>query len=159
MRSVYESFSTGVYLLAAVALTLLSISIMGWSVFEVIDTMFLAKRHLEGSFVPVMLQSVGAIVIAVAIHDVAKYMVDEEVLRTKELRSAVEARETLTKIIVIATIAVTTEALVYIFKAGMRDLSLLVYPVLLLFAVVLLLVGLGVYQRLSFQVENGNKKT
>jgi putative Mn2+ efflux pump MntP len=81
-------------------------------------------------------------------------MIEEEVFRNKELRSPKEARETLTKIMVIVAIAVSIEALVYIFKAGAEDLRLLVYPAFLIVTVVLLIVGLGIYQKLSINSEN-----
>lgn len=105
---------------------------MGWSVYEVIVHTIVASVS-EKQFIPIMFQAVGAVIIAVAILDVAKYMIEEEVFRSKELRSPKEARETLTKIMVIVSIAVSIEALVYIFKAGSKDIRLLGYPVLLLF--------------------------
>ena len=101
-----------------------------------------------------MLQAVGAVIIAVAILDVAKYMIEEEVFRSKELRSPKEARETLTKIMVIVSIAISIEALIYIFKAGTEDIKLLVYPALLIVSAVLLIVGLGVFQKLSITAES-----
>jgi hypothetical protein len=47
---------------------------------------------LDGEFMPMMLQAVGATVISVTIIDVAKYMIEEEVFRNKELRSPVEKK-------------------------------------------------------------------
>jgi hypothetical protein len=131
---------------------------MGWSVYEV-ALHFNSPDLGRGEFILMMLQSVGTIVIAVAIIDVAKYMIEEEVYRNKELRSAVEARETMTKIIVIIAIAVGIEGLVYIFKAGAQDIRLLLYPSALLLVSVLLIVGLGIYQKLSVEVEKSEKPT
>ncbi|WP_198034121.1 hypothetical protein [Acidihalobacter ferrooxydans] len=148
-----DYISTSIYLFAAIALMVMALATMFRSVYEVYQSLLHTTSMPDGFFIPIILQSVGAIVIAVAILDVAKYMVEEEVFRNKQLRSAVEARRTLTKIIVIAIIAVTIEALIYIFKAGTKDLALLVYPAALLGAVVFLLIGLGAYQRLSVDVE------
>ena len=131
--------------------------IMGWSVYEVFAHI-ISTPKLDKQFIPIMLQSVGAIIISVAILDVAKYMVEEEVLRSKELRSLKEARETLTKIMVIVAIAVSIEGLVYIFKAGAEDIRLLIYPAFLIIATVFIIVGLGVYQRLSVNAENSENK-
>ena len=121
---------------------------MGWAVYEVVATM-----PLQGEFIPRMLQSVGAIVISAAIIDVAQYMIEEEVFMNKELRDPREARRTLTKIIVIITIAVSIEGLVYIFKAGSESMTLLVYPAWLLFVSAILIVSLGIYQKLSATIE------
>lgn len=107
----------------------------------------------EENFILLILQAVGAIIIAVAIVDVAKYMIEEEILKNKELRRPQEARETLTKIMVIISIAVGIEGLVYIFKAGTTDMTLLVYPSLLIFASITMVVGLGLYQKLSAESE------
>ncbi len=152
MRKVFGIITSLSYLFSAVILYGMALMIMGWSVYEVVMH-FNSKNLGEGEFISIMLQSVGAIVIAVAIIDVAKYMIEEEVYRNKELRSAVEARQTMTKIIVIISIAVGIEGLVYIFKAGTQDITLLLYPAALLMVSVLLIVGLGIFQKLSVSVE------
>ena len=156
MKNFFKLITSGSYFLAAVILVLMALAIMGWSVYEAF-LHFDKQDLLKGEFISIMLQSVGSVVIAVAIIDVAKYMVEEEVYRHKELRSIREARETMTKIIVIISIAVGIEGLVYIFKAGVQDISLLLYPAALVLVSVVLLVGLGVFQKLSAAVESGEQ--
>jgi hypothetical protein len=151
MKKFFEVITTLIYLFAATALTLMALSIMAWSVYEVFE--IVADFSLKNEFILIMLQSVGAIIIAVAILDVAKYMVEEEVFRNKELRSPKEARETITKIMVIVAIAVSMEGLVYIFKAGTTDITLLIYPASLILVSVIVIVCLGLYQKLSTGVE------
>jgi hypothetical protein len=150
-----------IYLLAAIALAGMAVLIMVWAVYQVFDHIVsIWHAHAAGSgapgksFIGTMLQAVGVVIIAVAILDVAKYMIEEEVLRRKELRSAREARETLTKIAVIIAIAVSIEGIIYIFKAGASDIALLIYPAALIFVATLLMVGLGIYQKLSVSVED-----
>ena len=53
------------------------------------------------------------------------------------------------KFLAIITIAILLEALVSIFDAAKKDISLLVYPTFLLLAAVLLVISLGVYLKLS----------
>lgn len=127
---------------------------MGWSIYEVFSSM-----GGEAGFIPLMLQAVGAIIISAAIIDVAQYMMEEEVFLDKELRDPIEARRTITKIIVIITIAVSIEGLVYIFKAGTENLSLLLYPALLIVVSAILIVALGIFQKLSATIEEAEKKT
>ncbi len=161
MKKIFKILTISIYLFAATILVLMALMIMGWSVYEVLVHIVpnFALNHLkhnlavEREFINVMLQSVGAVIIAVAILDVAKYMIEEEVFRNKELRSPKEARETLTKIMIIVAIAVSIEALVYIFEAGTNDLRLLIYPAILIVTAVLLIVGLGIYQKLSINSE------
>ncbi|MFT7004141.1 MAG: hypothetical protein ACJAWW_001494 [Sulfurimonas sp.] len=148
MRKILHFIFSGVHLFAALILIALSLLIMGWSVYEVISSI---EKTTE--FIPLILQSVGAIIISAAIIDVAQYMMEEEVFMNKELRDPEEARRTITKIIVIITIAVSIEGLVYIFKAGTKDLTLLLYPALLIVVSAILIVALGIYQKLSATIE------
>jgi hypothetical protein len=153
MRTGFERIVTYIYLIAAVALALMALVLMGWAVVEVWHEV-VAKSVVEDKFISTMLRSVGAIIIAVAIIDVAKYMIEEEVLEHRQKRSQKEVRETLTKILIIVTIAVGIEGLIYIFKAGAKDIKLLVYPAMLIITAVIMIVGLGIYQKLSVEVEN-----
>ena len=153
IKKITEGIFTVVYLIAAFVLVFLSIAIMGFSIHEV-----LVNFNQEHGFISLMLQSVGAIIISAAILDVAQYMVEEEVLMNKELRNPEEARRTITKILVIISIAVSIEGLVYIFKAGIKDLSLLVYPSLLIMVSAFLVISLGIYQKLSVVIEKAERE-
>jgi hypothetical protein len=148
MQRIVKVVSTFIYLFAALALVGMSLMIMIWSIYEVVTYV-----PIKGEFIPLMLQSVGTIIISAAIIDVAKYMIEEEVFMEKELREPEEARKTITKIMVIISIAVSIEGLVYIFKAGSKDVRLLLYPASLIVVAVFLIVGLGIYQKLSLAVE------
>lgn len=101
-----------------------------------------------------LLEAVGYTVIAIAVFDVGKYLLEEEAIRGREMRSAGEARRSLTKFISTIVIAVLLEAVVTVFQAGKESMPLMLYPTLLLVSGILLMVGLGIYQRLSVSVEN-----
>lgn len=156
MRTAFERAVMYVYLVAAVALASMALIMMVWSIYEVWHEIF-NKSVGEDKFISTMLRSVGAIIIAVAIVDVAKYMIEEEVLEHKEKRTPKEIRETLTKVLIIVTIAVGIEGLIYIFKAGAKDITLLVYPAILILTSIIMIVGLGVYQKLSVAAEKMEK--
>lgn len=126
---------------------------MGFSIHEVF-----INFNKDSGFISLMLHTVGTIIISAAILDVAQYMVEEEVLMSKELRDPEEARKTITKILVIISIAVSIEGLVYIFKAGIKDLSLLVYPSVLIMVSAFLIISLGIYQKLSVVIEKAEKE-
>jgi hypothetical protein len=80
---------------------------------------------------------------------VSRFLLEEEVLHSSGVKSPSKQRETLIKFLVIISIAVSLEALVFIFDAGKKDISNLIYPTFLLIAAVLLVIGLGVYQKLT----------
>jgi hypothetical protein len=100
-----------------------------------------------------VLHSVGLIIVSVAIFDVGKFLIEEEVLRTRELRSLREARRSLTKFVTIIIIATSLEALVIVFETKQERVSHLLYPSVLLVSAVLALIGLGIFQWLSSKAE------
>lgn len=110
-------------------------------------------RGTETSGVEAILDSIGYIVIAIAVFDVAKYLFEEEVGRDEDKRSAAEARRSLTKFLSTIVIALFLEALVVVLKTSREDVTQLAYPSILLVATVAVLVGLGAYQRFSAEVE------
>jgi hypothetical protein len=108
----------------------------------------------RGDVLDALLKAVGLIVIAMAATDVGKYLFEEEVERGRELRSATEARRSLTKFMVIVCIAVALEGVVQIFRATQGPIEALFGAALLVLTSVVVMIGLGVYQKLSREVES-----
>ena len=120
----------------------------------------LGLREAAGAFVSsgessadAILDTLGYVIVAIAVFDVAKYLFEDEVRRGSERRSASEARRSLTKFLSTIIIALFLEGLVMVFKTAREDITQMLYPTALLLAAVLVLVGLGVFQRLSATVE------
>ena len=114
----------------------------------------LVRAVMDGeSFVTGMVNSIGFLILSIAVFDVARYVYDEEVRRGREMRKASETRRSITKFITVIIIAVLMDALVALSKAGQGELDQLVYPVVLIGGGVALLLGLGVFNRLSATVE------
>ena len=134
--------ASGVLMLIALALSLYS----GWLIIN-------ALRGPWAEAGTALLELIGYVVIAVAVFDVAKYFVEEEVIRGREMRLPSEARRSLTKFISTIAIAVFIEGLVMVFRQGGQDVSLILYPSVVLFTGILIILGLGLYQRLSAGVE------
>lgn len=99
-----------------------------------------------------LLSAISLIVIAMAVFDVSKFLIEEEVLGNGGKESPLEERTRLMRFLVIITIAISLEALVFIFNAARQDMRSLIYPTFLLVADILLIVGLGVYYRLTCDV-------
>jgi hypothetical protein len=147
-QRIFSFLSRLLYSVAALALSLISLALIaaaGWDIWRTLGAGDTLKHSL--------LNGIGLVVVSLAVFDVAKYLMEEEVMRNRELSSMPEARQTLTKFIVIIVIAVTMEALVFVLGAGSKDLSLLVYPATLLAVASGMVVALGVYLRLSGNVE------
>ena len=97
-----------------------------------------------------LMNGVGLLIVSLAIADVAKFVVEENVVRERELRSPAEALRSLTKFMTIIIIALSLEAVVGIFEAGReKQFDQLVYPAVVMAAAILALVGLGAFQFLS----------
>ena len=125
--------------LGLISLTMISVAIWGIAV----------SVHEQTLLVTALLDAIGLIVIGMAVFDVSKFLLEEEVLKSHEATTPEKQRATLLKFLVIISIAVSLEALVFIFDAGKKDISTLIYPTFLLIAAVLLVISLGVYQKLS----------
>ena len=138
-----------VYCLIGLSLAIISLIMMTVALLGIWESV-----HEKNLLVKALLDAIGLIVIGMAVFDVSKFLLEEEVFHSGGTKSPSKQRGTLLKFLVIIAIAVSLEALVFIFDAGKKDISNLIYPTFLLIASVLVVVGLGVYQKLT-QGEGG----
>lgn len=96
-----------------------------------------------------LFDEVGLIIFAIAVIDIAKYLLFEEVLKSKEDKDIQDARRTLTKVVAIVSTALFLKGLIMTMEAAKVDATKLVYPLLVVISPVFLLIGLGIYQYLS----------
>lgn len=134
---------------ASLLLLVSAVALIGFGVRDALEG--IARHDLSGA--DAVLDMLGYVIVAIAVFDVAKYIFEDEVRRGNERRSAAEARRSLTKFLSTIVIALFLEALVVVFKTAREDVALLIYPAALLIAAVLVLVGLGAFQRFSATVE------
>ena len=147
-RNFLHNFSNYFFLIMGIAFIVSSISVISIALWRVLSC------YSQGCDLLIrLIDFVGFLIIGVAIFDVGRYLLEEEVLRDRELRSPKEARQSLTKFMVIIVIAVTLEALLNVIRAGTTDINLLIFPTALFLVGTLLLVGLGLYQRYSVMAE------
>lgn len=140
--------SNYIFTFMGLAMATSSLVILGVALYQLILCLLSTCDFLDS-----MINFVGYLIISVAIFDVGRYLLEEEVFRDRELRSPQEARKSLTKFMVIIVIALTLEALLSLIKATSHNLELIFYPASLFFVATFLLVGLGLYQKMSVQAE------
>jgi hypothetical protein len=145
MKTTFDRAALAYFALAAGLLTLIALLLLGWAAWEIVTAL------IHGEVLGV-LEAAGLVIIGFAILETARFIGEEEILRRKELRSAVEARRSLTKFITIIVIATSLEALVMIFEASRTDVSHAVYPALLFGTAMFALVALGAFQWLSSRI-------
>jgi len=145
---IFDLASRGIFGIAALLLAIFALVLAGSAVSDFLTAAW-SHQHVGLS----ALSGIGYVVVSIAVYDVAKYLIEEEVVRGRELRVASEARRSLTRFISTIAIAVFLEALVTIFRVSQDSVDELLYPTALLVSAILLVLGLGVYQRLSVTVE------
>ncbi|MGB5834827.1 MAG: hypothetical protein WBG92_22970 [Thiohalocapsa sp.] len=146
--------AVGFYFLASLALILASLLMIGRSLFDLYTIIV-----VEHAVTKDIIDSISFAVVAIAVFDVGRYLLEEEVQRRKELSSQSEVRQTLTRFMVATAVALSLEGLVGVFEAAVKQPANLVYPVMVVVAAVLVVLALGVYQRLSVTVEKLEQET
>jgi len=102
------------------------------------------------------LQPFGIIIfltLALAIFDLGKTTLEEEVLMHKDIFRHSSTRRTITRFIAAILIAVSIEALLLMFKSALGETEHLVPAVFMMLAAVGLLIGLGIYVYLGAKAE------
>jgi uncharacterized membrane protein YidH (DUF202 family) len=157
MQKTMEFLSRFGFGTASLVLMAMSLSLVGFALTQ----LYGAVTRQWSDVGDALLEAIGYVVIAMAVFDLAKYFIEEEVIRGREMRIASEARRSLTKFMSTISIAVFIEALVTAVRVSKQDVSQMLPPTLLLLSGIVIVVGLGIFQRLSVEVERheGAKKS
>ncbi|PWQ99339.1 PDC sensor domain-containing protein [Leucothrix arctica] len=110
----------------------------------------------EGETVEHYAKPFGTIIyltLALAIFDLAKTTLEEEVLMHKDIFRHSSTRRTITRFMAAILVAVSIEALVLMFKSVMSDSGMLTGAVMMLLAAAALLLSLGAYVYLGAKAE------
>lgn len=92
--------------------------------------------------------------LALAIFDLGKTTLEEEVLMHKDIFRHSSTRRTITRFVAAILIAVSIEALLLMFKAALGQTDQIIPAVWMMLAAVGLLLGLGIYVYLGARAEN-----
>lgn len=145
MRRIYENIALAYFVAATVFLTVVALALLVTALWKAVVAVAAGEEIA-------ILESSGLVIIGIAMVETAKFFAEEEILRRKELRSAVESRRSLTKFITILIIAAALEALVMVFETSRSQVSDVVYPAALLGVAMFALVALGLFQWLSSRI-------
>ena len=150
--------TTVLFALAAAFLVILAVTLIGYSGYQVWNAVANAGQVLAaGDFGYIIIDAVGYVVIAIAILDIAKHLIEEEVLYNGKASKLGTFGGNLSEFLLIISIAVFLEGLVLVFKVSQDDIKLLIYPVLLLLVGVAMTVGLAVFQWLGAKAANSSE--
>ena len=138
-----EAISKLFFAVTALALFLLAAGLVAVAVRDV-----WAALPEPGSLAQI-LRSIGLLTIAVAVFEVAKFLLEEELIRERELRSITDVRLSLTKFFTIVIIVLSLEGIVLVFEVKLDHIEQLIYPTALMAVAILALVVLGLFRRLT----------
>lgn len=144
LRRVIHPFFQVVYGVIGVMLVLVSALLLfsaGQSLYEMI--------HEHTNTATQAFQSVILVTLGLAIFDLGKTILEEEVLLHKDIHHSGSTRRTISRFMSAIVIAVSIESLLLMFKSLLGDATHLHNAVWMLFAAVALLVGLGAYLKLT----------
>ncbi len=141
------------YIAGCVVLYLVAMTILITAVWGIISDLFSGTYTVYN-----ILDEVGLIVFSIAVVDIGKYLMLEEVLRKESSRNAPEqSRKTLTKFAIIIASALSLEGLVLTIEVAKRDVTDILFPVSVLLTSTLYIIGIGVYQKLNASSEKTSR--
>jgi len=139
------------YIAACIVLYLIALCILVSSVWSILVDMTSGEYTVYK-----LLDEVGLIVFSIAVIDVGKYLMLEEVLRKGgKAKEPKESRKTLAKFAIIIASALSLEGLVLTIEVAKQDVTKLLYPVSVLITATIYIVGIGLYQKFSAAGEKG----
>ncbi len=144
LRRRVHPFFQAVYAVIGVMLVIVSGLLLFYSGKSMFDILQEHIRATTSIFEVVILVTLG-----LAIFDLGKTILEEEVLLHKDIHHQGSTRRTISRFMSAIVIAVSIESLLLMFKSLLGDATHLNSAVLMLIAAVALLVGLGIYLKLT----------
>lgn len=144
-------FFYGVYSLMVLGLMSVA-AIMLYLAFQDLMSLFPAETS-PGSPPYKLFEIIIFITLSLAIFDLGKTILEEEVLMHKDVFRHSSTRRTITRFLAAILIAVSIEALLTMFKASLGEVELMKSAVWMMLSVVGLLLGLGGYVYLGAKAE------
>jgi hypothetical protein len=150
-RRRFQPFFKGIYGLIVTGLFIV-VTVLLYSAFHELYLL----THSSTSVKETQLKPFGVIIfltLALAIFDLGKTTLEEEVLMHKDIFRHSSTRRTITRFVAAILIAVSIEALLLMFKSALGDGEALLSAVGMMLTAVGLLVGLGLYVYLGAKAE------
>ena len=136
------------YIVGCLCLYLIALGIIAMAIYSILSDLsspdFAVYRLLD---------EVALIVFSIAVIDVAKYLLIQEVLYDKANKNYKEMRNALSEFGIIIATALSLEGLVLTIEQAKKDVTNMIYPMALLVTAILFIVAIAVYQKLNADAE------
>lgn len=137
------------YILVSLILFAIAFAIIGWSLWEMGEKITSADLSSGGFRFYGIMDEVAFLIFSIAVADVAKYLMVEHVIFGKIKKPEVEKQIALSNLMLIISTAFALEGLILTIQVAKTQMQSLIYPILLLVIAAILMITIGVYQRLS----------
>ncbi len=143
--NVYDSFFSKVfkYSYAIFAFALMAVALLLFT--HGVQSFFVSEITLSHFSIDDMFKATILLTLSLAIFDLAKTLIEEEVLGQHKERDIVGPHKTMVKFLGSIIIALSIEALMLVFKFAITDPDKLIYAIFIIGGVSLLLISLAVY--------------
>lgn len=142
-KSIYSVIAIGLFLVVAVLL---------FSAFSEVMDLF-TGAHAGSDLYLKPFSVIIFLTLALAVFDLGKTILEEEVLMHKDIFRHSSTRRTITRFVAAILIAVSIESLLLMFKSALGDGAYLLDAVWMMASAIGLLVGLGIYVYLGARAE------
>lgn len=129
------------YSVSTAIMMVLATFAIGYALYAFVNSIFIeGVLSIESIFKPVI-----ALTLGIAIFDLAKTILEQEVLFKSYSKNSQSEYKVLTKFSVTIMIALLIESLMVVFKIAMNDYSQMIHAVYLIGVIAVLLVSLGIF--------------
>lgn len=137
----FNLMSKGFYFITAVVMIILALFTVGYALFSFINSLFFeVDISIDSIFKPVI-----ALTLGLAIFDLAKTILEQEVVFKSYSKNSKAEYRVLIKFSITIIIALLIEALMVVFKIAIADYSQMIHAVYLIGGVALLIISLGLF--------------
>lgn len=143
ISKIFANASKVVYGIIGMSLTIFALILVFYAIYDFLNNLFLVSNNLFES----IFKSTIALTLGLAIFDLAKNLLEHEVVFKEHNHEAHGGNKLLIKFLISIIIALSIEALMMVFKIVIYDYKDILYAVYLLIAIGFLLITMSQYNR------------
>ncbi len=137
----FHTLTKAFYTLAGFSMAFLALFIICYSLYGFFNNFFLeAESHLDSIFKPII-----ALTLGIAIFDLAKTILEQEVFFKSYSRDSKVETKMITKFLITIIVALSIEALMVVFKIAIKDYDKMINALYLISGVSMIIIALSVF--------------
>ncbi len=146
----FDKMTKYIYGAIGYGLAFFALILIGYSIFSFTNFII----YNETKLLDTIFKSIIALTLGLAIFDLAKNLLEHEVIYKENTIEEHGDNKILTKFLISIIIALSIEALMVVFKIALKDYSHMQYAVYLIAGVSLMIISLGLFYKFSNSIKN-----